>query len=207
MKGGEDDVSMIDRNRQAFLQTIESSPEEAVRVQLDYDSHDFCRYSVVDASAKGEGMTRNGRIADGLVTTCRRLALFLPLGDCIGAILYDSQHNALMLTHLGRHNLEQNGGANSVAYMVARYGTDPSNIEVVLSPAAGSGNYPLYAFMGKGLADVATKQLMAAGVLASHIIWSSVDTTTDRRYFSHSEYLKGRRQTDGRFAIVAMLRA
>ena len=204
MKRG-DEPSIADRNRAKFLQSLDKKPNDAVLVQLDYNSDDFCRYTVVDTSAAGEGMTRAGRIADGIATQSVGLALFLPLADCIGAVLYDPDHEVLMLTHLGRHNLEQDGGVKSVEFLVQQFGTNSSRLEVVFSPSAGKENYPLFAFDGKSLADVATAQLMTAGVSRSAIKHSPYDTTTDQNYFSHSEFLKGNRETDGRFAIVAMI--
>lgn len=195
----------VDTNRQKFLDKHGASLERAVLVQLDYDSEEFCRYSVVDAGKAGEGMVREGRIADGLATREKGLMLFLPLADCVGAVLYDPTHEALMLTHLGRHNLEQNGGQKSVEFMTKQFGTDPSNIEVTLSPSAGAEHYPLHTFDNKSLQEVTCEQLISGGVLPGHITRSAVDTTKDAGYFSHSEYLKGNRESDGRFAIVAAL--
>lgn len=188
-----------------FLKKHHVSEDRTVLVRLDYNSDDFCRYDVVDETAAGEGMTRDGRVADGLATQTKNLALFLPLADCIGMVLYDPGSEALMLTHLGRHNLEQNGGQRSVEFMSERFGTRPESLEVFLGPSAGHENYPLFAFDGRSLADVATEQLRAVGITKRNIEISPIDTTKDLAYFSHSEFLKGHRETDGRFAIAAML--
>lgn len=203
-KAGTDSVA-VDNNRRHFLAREGASLERSVLVRLDYDSDDFCRYDVIDRSAAGEGMTREGRIADGLATTEPNLALFLPLADCIGVVLYDPEHEALMVTHLGRHNLEQYGGQKSVEFMMEKFNTSPGKLEIHFSPSAGKENYPLFSFGGKSLAEVAVEQLEAAGVKQENIELSPIDTTTDERYFSHSEYLKGNRPTDGRFAIAAWL--
>jgi hypothetical protein len=205
MKRGGANAKRIDDNRCLFLEKYSSSPDESVLVQLDYNSDDFCRYESVDGTAAGEGMVRDGRIADGIATQTQNLTLFLPLADCIGAVLYDPEHEALMLTHLGRHNLQQNGGQKSVEFMVKTYETNPDKLEVRLSPSAGAENYPLFSFEGRSLQDVALEQLIQAGVPESNIELSNIDTTKDENYFSHSEFLKGNRQTDGRFAMVAML--
>ena len=205
MKRDSASVSQVDNNRRLFLEKYSSSPDESVLVQLDYNSDDFCHYESVDDTAAGEGMARDGRIADGVATQAKHLTLFLPLADCIGAVLYDSEHEALMLTHLGRHNLEQNGGQKSVEFMTSTYGTHPENLEVWLSPSAGAENYPLFSFEGRSLQDVTLEQLIQAGVLESNIELSNIDTTKDENYFSHSEFLKGNRQTDDRFAVVAWL--
>lgn len=196
---------IADENRRKFLEMNNVSPEKSVLVQLSYNSDDFCRYDVVDALATGEGITRDGRVADGLATQAKNLALFLPLADCIGAVLYDPDYQALMLSHLGRHNLEQNGGQKSVEFMRQAFGTNPARLEVYFSPSAGAENYPLFDFDNKSLAEVAINQLCAGGARRENIKLSPVDTTTNENYFSHSEYKKGHRKTDGRFAIMAMM--
>lgn len=194
-----------DKNRRNFLAKNNMAPENTVLVQLDYNSEDFCRYDVANVDAAGEGMVRKGRIADGLATQAKDLALFLPLADCVGVVLYDPEHEALMLTHLGRHNLEQHGGQKSVEFMTEQFGTDPVKLEVWLSPSAGAESYPLYAFDNKSIQAVTVEQLETADVRNEHIESSSIDTTRDENYFSHSEFLKGNRESDGRFAVAAML--
>ena len=205
MKRNGAEVAVVDKNRQVFLKANAMELDDAVLVQLDYNTEDFCRYAVIDSSAAGEGLVREGRIADGLATQEKGLALFLPLADCIGVVLYDPEHEVLMLTHLGRHNLEQNGGQKSVEFMKEQFGSKPENIEVYFSPSAGKENYPVFSFGGKSLAEVAMSQLEAAGVKSENIELSAIDTTKDKRYHSHSEFLKGNRTDDGRFAIAAML--
>lgn len=205
MKRSGADEAMVDENRRIFLEKRGLSPEKSVLVQLDYNSSDFCRYDVISEIAAGEGIIREGRIADGLATTSKDLALFLPLADCIGVVLYDPEHAALMLTHLGRHNLEQNGGQKSMEFMCAEFGTDPSKLEVFFSPSAGRENYPVFSFEGKSLAEIAVTQLTAGGVAQSAVELSPIDTTRDDHYFSHSEFLKNHRKTDGRFAIAVWL--
>ena len=205
MKRNGGDVDQIDNNRRKFLVRHETTLEDTTLVQLDYNSDDFCRYNVVDELAKGEGMTRDGRIADGLATKTPGVTLFLPLADCIGVVLYDPEHEALMVTHLGRHNLQQHGGEKSVEFMKEQFGTDPAKLEIWFSPSAGGENYPLFAFENKSLAEVASEQLLRAGVVKDHIELSSIDTTKDTEYFSHSEFLKGNRPIDGRFTMAATL--
>jgi copper oxidase (laccase) domain-containing protein len=130
----------------------------------------------------------------------------LPLADCIGAVLYDPDTSVLMVSHLGRHNVEQGGGSKSVQYLVKNHDVNPKNLKVWLSPAAGKTNYPLHAFDNRGLHEIATEQLITAGIVPENIDTSRIDTTTDTTYFSHSEFLKGHRDTDGRFAVVAVMR-
>jgi len=193
--------------RERFLTAHDLSPSTTTLVQLAYEGYNYTRYKVVSDNDKRDGMTRDATIvADALVTTTPGHALFLPLADCIGAVLHDPKKKILMLSHLGRHNLEQFGGTKSIEFLVENFQCDPENITVWLSPAAGKDNYPLFAFDNRSMHDVATEQLLTAGIVLEHITSSSVDTTKDMTYFSHSEYLKGHRETDGRFAVVTVMK-
>lgn len=194
--------NILNENGRNFLQTHSIALEHTSLVYLSYDSDTFTRYA--HASGTGDGIiTPSQHIADGLVTDKTDVALVLPIADCIGAVLHDPVKNILMLSHLGRHNLEQLGGTKSVEYMVEQFECDPKNITVWFSPAAGKENYPLYDFDNRSMYEAATKQLITAGISPDHITASSVDTTQDPNYFSHSEFKKGNRAEDGRFMIVA----
>lgn len=200
-----DMLSINDRHK--FLASHGINTDDATYVKLRYEGNDYCRYHEVDESHMGKGMRADDIIsADALITKAIGHALFLPLADCIGAVCYDPIKKIMMLSHLGRHNLEQNGGKKSIEFMSSGYNCDPAQILVRLSPAAGRDNYPLFAFDNKSLKEVAIDQFISAGVKNENIKDNPIDTTTNLDYFSHSEFLKGNRDLDGRFAIVAMMR-
>lgn len=132
-------------------------------------------------------------------------ASFLPLADCICAVFHDPNRNIIMVSHLGRHDLEQFGGTSSVEYLIKQLNIDPKNLKVWLSPSAGKESYPLFAFENKSLAEVAFEQITNTGVLPENIEVSLIDSSKNEEYYSHSEFLKGNRNDDGRFAIVAVM--
>ncbi len=202
-----DDESENRQRRLTFLTAHDISPDTTTCVRLEYQGDDFCRYTTIDDSHKGDGITRpSSLIADALVVLRPNHALFLPLADCVGAIIYDPTRQILMVSHLGRHNLEQQGASRSIEYLVSMHSVDPKNVEVWLSPAAGPKAYPLHELENRGLQDEAIEQLIATGVIRENIAASPIDVTEDTRYYSHSEFLKGNRPDDGRFAIVAMMK-
>lgn len=206
-KVGYTDPEEVDDNRERFLSQNNIPVNQAVLVQLDYDTNDFCRYYKVGKSEAGDGVAYHSTIAsDGLATNEKNLALFLPLADCVGAVIYDPLKKVLMLSHLGRHNLVQDGGRKSIEFLQHEYNIKPEDLEAWLSPAAGESNYPLFDFKNKSLQDVSKEQLISAGVKKEKIEISSIDTTKDHGYFSHSEFLKGNRLLDGRFAIAVMIK-
>jgi copper oxidase (laccase) domain-containing protein len=188
-------------NQARALTGLGATLATTARVLVNYERADFARYfylrAVSDfAMSRGEGVS----VGDGILTDQPNLAMFLPLADCLGVVLYDSANGALMVAHVGRHNLEQAGLTRAVEFMTQNVGANPADLKVWFSPSANGENYPLYDFDNKSLDEVATEQLTRAGVDAKNITHSKIDTTTDPNYFSHSQGDKRER-----FAIVAIM--
>lgn len=195
------------KNKAIFLNRHGVQIEQSVLVALTYEGQDFKRFYSISSEQAGDGMVRESSIvSDALFTNAKNVALFLPIADCIAAVLYDPIRQVVGLAHLGRHNLLQQGGAAVVEYMQSDYGSAPSEVQVWLSPAAGRENYPLHDFDNRSLHEVALEQLTSAGILSSNVQIDLRDTTKDTGLFSHSEYLRGNRSLDGRQAVVAMMR-
>jgi copper oxidase (laccase) domain-containing protein len=194
-------------HRKKFLDAHDISIDHTTRLKITYDTTDFCRYDEVTADHKSEGMFGGRDVAhDALVTKELNHALFLPVADCIAATFYDATNQVLGLAHLGRHSLEQNGGQKFVAYLKGRYGSDPKNIKVWLGPAPGKDVYQIWALDNKGMKEAVFEQLRAAGIQDEKITDTPAETDKDNTYFSHSEFLKGNRSSDGDHAMVAMMR-
>lgn len=194
------------RNRESFLSKHAINIHDSTRMLITYDTDDFCRYVEVSEDKKSHGMfDTNAPIADALVTRHPNHALFLPLADCVGAVIFDPIKQVLMLSHLGRHSLEQFGGRKSIEFLKHTYQSNPADLQVWLTPGPGQDNYPMFQFDNRSFKDVVFEQLQSAGILKDHIHDDPTDSTTDLNYFSHSEFLKGNRKTDGRYAIVAMM--
>lgn len=195
-------------HRTAFLTTVGIPIEHATLVQVTYaDSNDFARYKIITDDYKAEGMIKpvSDTVADALVVTKPGHGLFLPLADCAGLILHDPIKNILMVSHVGRHSAEIDGAKRSVEYLKTELGCNPADLKVWISPAVGKATYPLRARDGKSLHEVIDEQLLAAGMPSENIEFSTIDTAKSDDYFSHSEFLAGKRDSDGRFAIVAMM--
>jgi len=194
-------------NRKTFLEQHDIVMAHATRVNITYDRENFCEYREVNLEQDGGlGMTLDdSNPADALITKDSGHALFLPLADCVGAVLFDPAQHILMVTHLGRHSVEQHGGEASINHLVTTYGSQPNDILVWLTPAPGKDKYPMWAFDNQSIKDVVMNQLVAADVQPNNITDNTADTTTDQRYFSHSEYLAGRRSEDGRYAVIAVM--
>lgn len=204
--GVDDEIRLANRGR--YLENNDISAEQTILVRLTYGGLDYKRYHCVSTRHAGDGIvSSSSTTADTLFTRDKNVALFLPIADCIAAILYDPDNQVLGLAHLGRHNLLQQGGRANVMFMASEFDTNPAHLQAWLSPAAGRDNYPLFDFGERSLHEVATEQLVAAGVRVERILTDTRDTTTDEDLFSHSEFLKGSRLVDGRQAVVTMMRS
>ncbi len=196
--GAELQTATAIENRIQFLSRVGMSPDRAAIHFADFTTTDFCVYQQATP-----GLMPG---VDAVGTNDTDQPIMLPLADCVGAVLYDPVHHAIMVSHLGRHSTEQFGGVKSVEYMAATYHARPSDLLVWLGPSPSSDEYPLWAFNNRGFIDVLCEQLELAGVHRNNIEVSAVDTATDVNYFSHSQFLQGNRPTDGRYAIAVMLR-
>ncbi|MEI6850523.1 MAG: laccase domain-containing protein [Candidatus Saccharibacteria bacterium] len=197
----------VKSNRASFLAKHGIEINQTTLVNIDYDGENYLRYYEVSDGHKGNGMLFDDIVAaDALVTKSPNHALFLPIADCVGAAIYDPIKQILMLSHLGRHSLEQNGGYESIKYLVNFYGCEPNNLKVWLTPAPGPDVYPMYKFNDRSIKSVVFQQLQSAGIIEENITDNPSDTSKDYDYFSYSEFLKGNRQENGRYAIVTMMK-
>lgn len=200
-------------NRQTFLAKLGLPIDAATRVHVNMlqratvdNEKDFCRYVIVSDQDRGKGMRDNQVVvADALVTTNPGHALFLPLADCIGTVFFDESLGVLMLSHLGRHSLEQNGTAASIRFLNERFGCQPRDLKIWLTPAPSKDAYPIWTMGNKGMKEVIFEQFAAAGIERSQIIDNPAETDKDPRYYSYTNYVNGRSSDGGRYAIVAVM--
>lgn len=194
-------------HRRSFLASFGLPLEQVVRVNVQYDdSYTYTAYREVGVRDYGSGAFDNeAPVSDALVTTDPQVILFLPLADCVGAILYDPLQHVLMMTHLGRHSLEVDGGVSSVRYLQDHYASDPASLRVWLTPAPSKEAYAIWKLDGAGMKESAIEQLLRAGIRTEHITNHPSETDHDPSFYSHSEYLAGRRSEDGRYGLFAWL--
>jgi len=194
-------------NRKSFLAKNNIDIEQTTKVAIVYEGDNYRRYWEVFENDKSKGMLYDDiDAADALITREINHALFLPIADCIGAVIFDPIKQILMVSHLGRHSVEQNGGYESIKFLINNYNCQPNELFVWLTPSPGPDVYPMHAFNGRSIKNVVLHQIQSAGILSNHINDNSADTSKDLNYYSHSEFKKGNRAEDGRFAIVAMMK-
>lgn len=186
-------------NRNRAAAQLDLLPTQVALLRVSYEQTDFCKFIHLDA-ATGNSLDDGFEVgfSDGIMTCSPDLGILLPLADCLGMILYDPHHTALMMVHCGRHTLLQQGAARAVAFMQKQACSRPSDLRAYLSPCAGKENYPLFDADGKGLQEYAAEQLIAAGLRPENIEHSPIDTTLSEHFFSHSQG-----DTVNRFALCA----
>lgn len=193
------------RNRIRFIEHSGGLMSETALVYVTYDGgRDFCTYRRADAVPKNL-MTDNDAVADGLAINEAGIGMFLPIADCCAVVLYDQETSALMLSHIGRQSVEVAAASKSLDFMRAEFGTNPANVLAWLSPSVGGESYPIFRRNNGDLKTLIRDDLVAAGVPSHNIEVSTIDTATDRNYFSHSQYQKGQREFDGRMAVHVRL--
>ena len=157
-------------NRKSFLAKNKIDIDQTTKVAVVYNKENYCNYREVFEKDKGKGILFDDiDAADALVAREINHALFLPIADCVGAVIFDPIKNILMVSHLGRHSLEQNGGYKSVKFLHDNYNCQPAELLVWLSPAPGPDVYPMHAFNGRSIKNVVFHQLQLAGIIPKNI--------------------------------------
>ncbi len=214
-------------DRRHWLKSLGIKLDDTTLVRIAYDeTTDYRRITTVTDADRGKGMAdlHNPVVADALFTEEPAHALFLPLADCGGVVLYDSRTRVLGLAHLGRHATMAGLAKQLIAYMRQRFNSNPSDISIWIGPAIGGDSYMLHTFALEDepewqpyikrkndgiyvdLQAYNVEQFTSAGVPNAQIECTNVDTATHPAYPSHYRYrTHGERQKAGRFAIVARM--
>lgn len=158
---------------------------------------------------------------DGLITDKPDISLSLLVADCLPVVLYDRNKRALGLIHVGWRGADQDIMKKAIATMREKYGSDPSELDIVLGPCILADSYLFENVVQKqdpkwsefiketdeGLYSVdlvgyVRRQLMESEVREDKVIESRIDTASDRRFYSHYSFERSLRQVNGRFLCV-----
>ncbi len=78
---------------------------------------------------------------DGIITNQQGVALGVHVADCCAVYIVDPKTPAIGLVHSGRKGTELGVAANAVAQMIERFGSDPAELIVQLSPCIRPPHY------------------------------------------------------------------
>src|SRR5262245_24907170 len=115
---------------------------------------------------------------DGIITNQRSIALGIYVADCCAVYIVDTKTRAIGLVHSGRKGTELGVVTNAIKQMIERFGSDPAEMIVQLSPCIRPPHYEI-----DFAADI-VRQCRALGV--QQIYDSGTCTASDLdRYYSY----------------------
>jgi copper oxidase (laccase) domain-containing protein len=80
---------------------------------------------------------------DGIITNQRSIALGIYVADCCALYIVDPKTPAIGLVHSGRKGTELGVAANAIRQMIERFGSEPANMTVQLSPCIRPPHYEI----------------------------------------------------------------
>jgi copper oxidase (laccase) domain-containing protein len=115
---------------------------------------------------------------DAIITNQRSVALGIYVADCCAVYIVDAKTPAIGLVHSGRKGTELGVVTNAIRQMIERFGSDPANMIVQLSPCIRPPHYEV------DFAAEIRRQCRALGV--QHIHDFDTCTASDLgRYYSY----------------------
>ena len=133
--------------------------------------------AVIDSGSRG-AMGCEFPACDGIVTNQRGIALGIYVADCCAVYIMDPKTPAIGLVHSGRKGTEFGVVTNAIGQMIERFGSDPADMVVQLSPCVRPPHYEV------DFAAEIVRQCRALGV--QHIDDSRTCTACNlARYYSY----------------------
>lgn len=209
-------------NRKNFLHSITLNYDECVAMACDHGENIVLADHNSPAGAVSLEQMPNAEV---LLTNTPHLPLMLLTADCIPAIFYDKDHNAIALAHLNRKTIAHHLAKKVVQKMKEVFNTDASKLYVWFEPHIHASSYsfstpllePLlpelteYVYEKNGrihinFSQAHADQLISVGVSPENILISEVDVGISSDYFSHTSSKQDPARTQGRHATVVSLR-
>jgi hypothetical protein len=135
------------------------------------------KIAVVDSYGRGP-VGREFPGCDGIITNQRGVALGIYVADCCAVYIVDPKTPAIGLVHSGRKGTEVGVVTNAIDQMKERFGSNPTNMIVQLSPCIRPPHYEI------DFASEIVRQCRVLGIKEIHD--SQVCTACDLdRYYSY----------------------
>jgi copper oxidase (laccase) domain-containing protein len=135
------------------------------------------KIAVIDSCSRGP-VGREFSDCDGIITNQGGVALGIYVADCCALYIVDAKTPAIGLVHSGRKGTELGVVTNAIGQMIDRFGSEPANMIVQLSPCIRPPHYE-----GDFAAEI-MRQCRALGIQQIHD--SGICTACDLdRYYSY----------------------
>lgn len=138
--------------------------------------------AVIDA----ESHPQKTRASDGLITNLAGVALGIYVADCCAVYLVDPVNKACGIVHSGKKGTEGNITGIAVRILLERFGSDPGEIIVQLSPCIRPPAYEV------DIAAVIRDQAIEAGIRPQNLHDSGICTSSDLSKFYSYRMEKGK---------------
>lgn len=169
-----------------------------------------------------DAQTRLGNV-DAMVTDRVGTALMIMVADCAPVVLYDPEHRALGVAHVGRGGAVHDVIGNTVAKMHTEFGSEPDTLLAGIGPCIDAGGYELgdpqltetrdvfgdelFRPSTPGhacfdLREAVRRRLQQAGVADHHMEFSELSTSTHQGLL----FSDRAQRPCGRFGLIASLR-
>ncbi|UCG50965.1 MAG: peptidoglycan editing factor PgeF [Candidatus Latescibacterota bacterium] len=135
-----DDPDTVLENRAIVSQLIGFEPETFTVAEQVHSSH----VAVVGTGDRGKGAiieTDAIPLADAMITRAPDVPLTVLIADCVALSFFDPERNAIGIAHAGWAGTLHRIAEKTVGKMAAEFDTDPSNVEVAMSPSIGPCHY------------------------------------------------------------------
>lgn len=151
------------------------------------------KIAMVDRCSRGPA-GREFPGCDGIITNQRGVALGIYVADCCAVYIVDLKTPAIGLVHSGRKGTELGVVTNAIRQMIERFGSDPANITVQLSPCIRPPHYEV------DFAAEISAQCRDFGIQQTHD--SGICTACDLQ--SYYSYRAERGKTGRMLAVLAL---
>lgn len=206
------DTSVLPWPGYTFGHTSETDPDVVARSYLELARQlDVDRQAIVTATqvhgcsviVVADSRPDSDASADALVTNRPQWILGVKLADCCGVLMWDKRNGAVAAVHSGWRGTAQNIVAATIATLHREYGTNPSDLDVCLSPCASGARYEVREDVEQLLPSFCTPvaggdrrwmfdnhaairyQLLSSGVRGESINTDTACTIGDTRWHSH----------------------
>jgi copper oxidase (laccase) domain-containing protein len=151
------------------------------------------KIAIADACSRGP-VGREFLGCDGIITNQRGIVLGVYVADCCAVYIVDSKTLAIGLVHSGRKGTELGVVPNAINQMIDRFGSDPANMVIQLSPCIRPPHYEV------DFAAEIVRQCRALGVKEIHD--PAVCTACDLNHYYSYRAEKGK--TGRMLALLAL---
>lgn len=178
----------VDTDREATVNRLQPAHEGSVS-QLGFSWDDLHRaeqtHGTDIAFVKKDSTAQTWPEVDGLITQDTGILLGIYVADCGAVYIVDPVKHVIALLHSGKKGTEGNITGKAITMMQEQYGSQPSDLHVVLAPCIRPPAYEV------DFASQIREQALAAGVPDSQYTDSAICTTSELSSFYSYRQEKG----------------